>query len=356
MKCGKLTESIYERSVISVMKANSTENRKFYDGAGLGADCAVLAAGTPPGGAVPACAGIVSGQALASGSDRKVIARAYLAAVNQMTVCSANAGTSARCCAYANVTVVVPQKMREIKVRGMIEEAAVQAEETGTPVMSCNVQVLPSAAEPAAVCVVSAGLENGGDSSPEFSQKRAPADADIVMTKWLGIEGTAVIAQGSGERLRGRYPADLVEEAAAFYRYLSVIPEAATAVKSGAYYLHAAREGGVFGSLWELAAANGVGLVVDLKRIPVRQETVEVCEFFDLNPYELSAGGSLLIVAPNGGEMVQKLADSGVPATVIGRTAQGNDRIVRHGEETRFLGPADGDQLHIYYARALEKE
>ena len=34
MKCGKLTESVYERSVIKGMKAN---------GAGLGADCAVLA-------------------------------------------------------------------------------------------------------------------------------------------------------------------------------------------------------------------------------------------------------------------------------------------------------------------------
>ena len=351
MKCGKLTESIYERSVIKVMKANSTENRKFYDGAGLGADCAVLAAGTPPGSAGERCEGIVSGQALASGRDKKVVVRAYLAAVNQMIARSVNEGALGLHYTYANITVVGPAKMREIRVRGMVEEASVQAEETGIPILSCNVQVLQSAAEPVAVCVVNAGLEDREDSNLVLLKKRALVDEDIVMTKWLGIEGTAVIAQGSAERLRGRYPADLVAEAADLYRYLSVVPEAATAVKSGADYLYAAREGGVFGSLWELAAANGVGLVADLKRIPVRQETIEVCEFFDLNPYELSAGGSLLIVTPNGGELVQKLAEAGVPAAVIGRTTQGNDRIVRHGEESRFLEPANGDQLHIYHQK-----
>ena len=356
MKCGKLTESIYERSVIKVMKTNSTENRKYYDGAGLGADCAVLTGSPDLGIASVKCTGIVSGQAFASGSDKKVVVRAYLAAVNQMIARSANEGAPGLHYTYANVTVMIPAKMREIKVRGMIGEVSLQAEETGIPILSCNVQVVPSAAEPSAVCVVNAGLENRGDGGIAAPKKRAMADADIVMTKWLGLEGTAVIAQGSAEQLGRRYPADLVEAAAGFYRYLSVVPEAATAVKSGADYLHAARGGGVFGGLWELAAANGVGLVVDLKCIPVRQETIEVCEFFDLNPYELSAGGSLLAVTQNGGELVRRLADAGVPAAVIGRTTQGNDRIVRHGEESRYLEPADGDQLFEYDRQKDQKE
>ncbi|MDE5697905.1 MAG: hydrogenase maturation factor [Lachnospiraceae bacterium] len=346
MNCGKLTESIYERSVVKVVKTNSTENRKYYDGAGLGADCAILT-----GNAGEECAGSVSGQALASGRDKKVIVRAYLAAVNQVTACSANGDALGLHCVYANVTVMVPGKMREIKVRGMIEEASVQAEETGIPILSCNVQVLQTVTEPVVTCVVNAGLEKTCDSNLVVLGKRALVDEDIVMTKWLGLEGTAVIAQGSFDVLAKRYPADLVAEAADFYRYLSVVPEAATAVKSGADYLHVVREGGVFGGLWELAAANGVGLVVDLKRIPVRQETIEICEFYDLNPYELSAGGSLLIVTPNGGELVHRLADSGVPAAVIGRTVQGNDRIIRHGEESRFLEPANGDQLYTYYQK-----
>lgn len=351
MNCGKLTDSIYDRSVVKVVKANSTENRKFYDGAGLGADCAVLT-----GSADAKCAGIASGQALASGGDKMVIARAYLAAVSQLIARSANAEAAKLHYVYANVTVMVPTRLREIKVRGMIGEAAVQAEETGIPIMGCHVQVSQSVAEPIATCVVNAGLERKGGDMSAVPGRRILADEDIVMTKWLGLEGTAVIAQGSSERLCGRYPADLVGEAADFYRYLSVVTEAATAVKSGADYLYAVREGGVFGGLWELAAANGVGLVADLKCIPVRQETIELCEYFDLNPYELLAGGSLLIVTPNGGAMVRRLAEAGVPAAVIGRTTQGNDRIVRHGEESRFLEPACGDQIQKYYAQPCAEE
>lgn len=39
-------------------------------------------------------------------------------------------------------------------------------------------------------------------------------------------------------------------------------------------------EGGIFGALWEMADGAGIGLDVALKRIPIQQETVEICEFF----------------------------------------------------------------------------
>lgn len=335
MKCGKLTESVYERSVIKGMKAN---------GAGLGADCAVLAGNGD-------CAGILSGQAAAFGMDVRTAARSYLAATNHVVACCANSAASGLFDACANMTLMVPEKLREIKLRAMIETAAVQAEETGIPILGCNVQVLPMVTEAVAVCVISAGMENRSESNLVSVKKQSLADRELVMTKWLGLEGTAVIAAGSREKLCGRYPSDLVDTAADFYKYLSVAPEAATAVKSGADYLLTLREGGVFGGLWQLAAENGVGLVADLKRIPVRQETIEVCEYFDLNPYELMAGGSLLILTENGGELVRALETAGVPAAVIGRTTQGNDRIIRHGEESRFLEPANGDEIFRYRAK-----
>ena len=33
---------------------------------------------------------------------------------------------------------------------------------------------------------------------------------------------------------------------------------------------------------------------VDLRRIPIRQETIEVCERLDVDPYKLEAKGSVL--------------------------------------------------------------
>lgn len=335
MKCGKLTESIYDRSVRKILKSN---------GAGLRADCAVLAGNA-------ACDGILSGQALAFGTDKRTAARAYLAAVNHVIACCANRAALGLFDASASMTFMIPERMREIKVRMMMEAAALQADETGIPILSCNVQVLPAVAQMVVSCVISAGLEKHSEGNVVSMKKKTLIEEDIVMTKWLGLEGTAIMAAESRDKLCARYPSDLVDTAADFYRYLSIAPEAATAVKSGADYLLALREGGVFGGLWQLAAENGVGLVVDLKRIPVRQETIEVCEYFDLNPYELLAGGSLLVLAANGGELVRALENAGVPAAVIGRTTQGNDRVVRHGEESRFLEPANGDEIFQYYAQ-----
>ena len=62
--------------------------------------------------------------------------------------------------------------------------------------------------------------------------------------------------------------------------YISVQSEAAVAVTSGVSAMHDVTEGGIFGALWEMAEASGVGLEIDLKKIPIRQETVEVCEVF----------------------------------------------------------------------------
>jgi hydrogenase maturation factor len=156
------------------------------------------------------------------------------------------------------------------------------------------------------------------------------------------------------EALKGRYPADIVDMAASFYDYMSIATEAAVAVKSGASSVHVLREGGVFGGLWRFASDNGVGLVIDLKEIPVRQETIEVCEFYDLNPYELIGGGSLLVTTANGGELVDRLKRVGINAAVIGRTTDSNDRIICHGDEKRFLESARGDEIYTYYKKLSE--
>ena len=121
--------------------------------------------------------------------------------------------------------------------------------------------------------------------------------------------------------------------------------EAAAAGESGADALCAAAEGGIFHALWTLAQRAGVGLDIDLKRIPIRQETVEICNTLDLNPYELLANGSLLCLSARGEELVRIFLARGIPAAVIGIAVPGNDRVVRSGDEIRFLEPAREDEI-----------
>ena len=110
--------------------------------------------------------------------------------------------------------------------------------------------------------------------------------------------------------------------------------------------MHDISEGGVFGALWELAECSGVGLEIELKKIPLRQETVEICDFYGLNPYQMVSGGSMLMAAEDGNGLVHRLAQEGIPAVIVGKATAGNDRVILNGEERRFLELPQTDEIH----------
>lgn len=171
---------------------------------------------------------------------------------------------------------------------------------------------------------------------------------DIVLSKWIALEGTAILAGLRREQLKERYPAYLVEEAAGFDRYLSIIPEAAVAVKSGVQVMHDASEGGILATLWELAECSGVGLTIDLRKIPIRQETVEVCEFCEVNPYMLASGGCLVMVCDCGESLAEELIRQQIPAAVIGQITDSHDRLIYNAEEKRYLDKPAQDEIYKY--------
>ena len=179
-----------------------------------------------------------------------------------------------------------------------------------------------------------------------ISTAGAQAKDDILVSKWIGLEGTSIIAKEKEQELLLRYPGELIKEAQKFDRYLSVLPEAAIAVKSGVSAMHDVTEGGIFGALWELAESSGVGLEIDLKKIPVKQETIEICEYFNINPYELISSGCMLMASSDGNLLVRELEKVGIHAVVIGKALKGKDRILLNEEEKRFLEPPKTDELY----------
>ena len=54
-----------------------------------------------------------------------------------------------------------------------------------------------------------------------------------------------------------------------------------------------------------------LGLEAYLREIPIRQQTVEICEFFGLNPYQLLSGGSMLMAAEDGNALVRIIETRG---------------------------------------------
>ena len=118
------------------------------------------------------------------------------------------------------------------------------------------------------------------------------------------------------------------------------------AEEAGASALYAMGEGGFLSALWKMAEASEVGLEVDFRKVLIRQETIEVCEIFDLNPYKLQAEGSVLIGIRGGEALVQRLRNEGFMAEIIGQTNSGNDRLLYSDGSARSLDRPAADEIY----------
>ncbi len=324
MKKGKIPESVLKRSVL---KYTHIQQKEIIKGAEIGSDCAFLRCEDKEEGMSAVTTQTVTLPIEDAGK------LAVYAAVNNL----AAAGAIAQAVTLA---ITLPEKTQEDQLKEIMQQIEDTCREVKTEIAGGHTEVTDLVKTP--VITVTA---IGRPVQWKKIKDSDPKDMDIVMTKWLGIEGTVILSKEKKEQLLNRYPLSMITKAWGLEKYLSILPEAATAGKSGVYTMHDARNGGVFGALWELSKSMGVGLSIDLKKIPVRQETIEICEFFDLNPYELLAGGCLLMVTPESGKLIEDLREEGIPATVIGRTTGNNDKVIFNGEENRFLEPAKPDEI-----------
>jgi hydrogenase maturation factor len=134
-----------------------------------------------------------------------------------------------------------------------------------------------------------------------------PGDG-LYLTKPVAVEGTSLLAREKKEKVTGAFGEGFYKRCVDFLTDpgISVIPEAQLARESARVSgMHDPTEGGLLSGAWEMAAGSGVGLKLDLDRVPVYPETARLCELFGLNPYGLIASGALLISA--GGREARRL-------------------------------------------------
>ena len=244
------------------------------------------------------------------------------------------------CCAGADLSgmllnILLPEGSEEQELRQIMDQIGSLAGEYEVDILGGHTEVTPLVTEPV-ITVTGVGLcrEN-----VKTTLTKPRPGMDLVMTKWAGASGTTDLVIKGRVELRKRFGKDFLERAESYGRDISCLPEAAIAWENGAAALHNASMKGIFGALWELGELCGTGLEIDLKKIPIRQETVEICEFYDENPYMIPAEGALLIVTSSGSHLVRGCEEAGIVAAVIGQIREDQDRIVINGEERRYLVP-----------------
>ncbi len=289
MNPGKISENVLVRSILK----NIRKDKNIDKGAAVGNDCAFFNGKT-------VSTGYVANETMPEKGKVTAAGHAIQRAVNNMVAAGGKAEA-------VTLSISLPENYREIKTATLV----------GSPIEG-------------------------------YREAKARPGQAIVMTKWMAMSGSALLAREKRDILKTKLPLFLLDDTEELERFYSVEEEAAVAVKLDVTTMHDIADGGVFAGLWQLAEKNGVGIEVDLKSIPVRQETIEVCEFFDINPYKLRSDGSLLIVTDKPEELIKELAAKDIAATLIGRVTDGHDKvIVASEEERRFLEQPRQDEITL---------
>ena len=324
MKIGKLPEQMLVRSVLKQAKHRRDE---VLVGPAVGQDCAVMELG-------PDEVFVMSSDPI-TGTVKDIGSHGIHVTANDLAASGAEP-------VGVILTVLLPENIEEEQIRKMMQDAERTCKELNMEIMGGHTEITNVVQQP---LLTVTGVGKTKKKNLLTTMQVHPGQ-DIVVTKWIGLEGTSILAKEKEEELLQRFNQDLVHTAQQFDQYLSVVQDAKIAQAFGVSAMHDITEGGVFGALWEMAEGSGVGLDADLKAIPIRQETVEVCEYFGLNPYQIMSSGSMMIAADDGHGLVMALEKAGIPAAVVGRATDGNDRVLRNGEDVRYLDRPQTDELY----------
>lgn len=171
--------------------------------------------------------------------------------------------------------------------------------------------------------------------------------AEILMIGRAGLSGTFLLATEKREALEQRFPVRMLERAACMKELLLMTPAMEALEDCGIRpaCLVSGGDGGVLASLWELAKQTGGGLEAELPAIPLFQETIEITDYYGINPYQLSSAGCMLAVVADAESSSELLAEKGIYSKKVGELTKGRDKILINGEERQNLNRPEADSL-----------
>lgn len=335
MKIGRVSQNPLKRSILQQIK---TKQENVLVGAGLGEDCAIFS---------------FEKGSCRDENDKGVMVSCVLEGTGRVEFliidCVNRLASKGAKAVAITLQILLPADSQEEVLKGIMAAAEQTCSALEIQIAQAGGRVSNAVNMPV-MTVVSYGV--AAEDAPLHTVKATRPGQDIVVSKWIALRGSAVLAREYKEEILKRYPAWIGREAIGFEQYLSTVKEAAVAIKSGVCTIMNVSEGGILASCWELAEGAGVGLTIDLKKLPIRQETVEICNHLNVNPYELWSGGCLLMTAQDGQKLVDALAEEGIVAVIVGRTTDSNDRLITNDDEVRYLDRPHEDSL---YAKVPEQ-
>lgn len=185
------------------------------------------------------------------------------------------------------------------------------------------------------------------------SSSAKPGDS-VVLTKFAGMEGTAIIAHDMHSELSTFLESQSIEEAKGYIERISVLKEGLLAAKEGASAMHDVTEGGVLGAVWEICEASGVGAEIYSEQIPVTQITMQICKHYHINPLKLISSGCMIIIIKDAARLIELLSKEGTEAAIIGKITEGKTRKLISKNKAIEINAPEADELYKVISRKIK--
>lgn len=241
------------------------------------------------------------------------------------------------------LTIMAPPETTEEQLRQVMIEAEEAAEELNIDIIGGHTEITTAVNR----LIISATAIGRVEKERVVVSSGAKEGDAILVTKGVGLEGTAIIAAEMEDQLKTSLGVEIVEKSKAYINGLSVVKEGIIAGRLGASSMHDVTEGGLLGGLWELCEASRLGARIYFTKIPISKETIEVSKFFSLDPLRLISSGSMLITMEPSkvDDLIKALEKEGISCTVIGEMT-GNKKTLVHDDREEEITPPVGDELY----------
>jgi len=216
------------------------------------------------------------------------------------------------------ISLMIPSEAGYESVKAVMDGVSEAANSLRASVVGGHTEFTRAVRKP---LTVSTGI--GITSRERFVRTSGARNGDLVlMTKYAGLEGTAILATDFRELLISKgVNEEVVEAGRSLYRDISVVSEALKLSENGyVNSMHDPTEGGILGGLTEIAYASRKTIRVNAERVPIHEATKEFCRALGIDPLKLISSGVLLASVPKHliDDAVEELKGIGIQASVIG--------------------------------------
>lgn len=168
---------------------------------------------------------------------------------------------------------------------------------------------------------------------------------DLVFVGLAGLAGTAALVRARRRELEQWFSEEYLDELEESWERAVWRNTDLGDARGSAAEIEPVGEGGVLKAVWILTGAYETGAVFSLRKIPISQATIEVCERLEINPYRLYSEGCLVLAAEKGERLAEYLKEREIPAAVIGAVQPGIAREMIVQDNRGYLERPQPDEI-----------